>query len=396
MKRLFLTAAMAVLAMSTGLDPVAAQQKPAIKVGAILPMTGILGSAGFLFKTGLDIAVEEINAKGGVNGSQIELIVEDDKLVPQDSVLMYRKHAGQGVVAVLGPISSSSWENVSPIAPRVGLPAISFTFTYKEGVPNSDFTIGVSPDERTMLPEAFAEFVKIYPNIKRVVIAADIRQASGAAAIPIFKAEAQKKGIQVLDTLEFESQTTDFAPIVTKIRGHNPDAVLSAGVPPSIVNMLREMQSQKIDPIILNNGMIWVGAFPAIAGPAAAKVHTVGFSTNESLQTNQAHNRYIEKFQAKLRGNQQIPQPPNPGNSVMGHEAVHFLAQVMARKGIDGTWDAAKAREAVKQGLSETKEFKNIFDVKINQERNGYVRAHLLKMDVASKEWKYAVPESQR
>lgn len=84
--------------------PAVAQQKPSIKVGAILPMTGPLGAAGLMFRTGIDIAVESINAQGGVNGSRIELVVEDDKFNPQESVLMFRKHAGQGVVAVLGPI----------------------------------------------------------------------------------------------------------------------------------------------------------------------------------------------------------------------------------------------------------------------------------------------------
>ena len=387
---------MVVLGLLLGAGAAAAADKPTIKVGAILPMTGLLGSTGLMFRTGIDIAVEEINAKGGVNGSKIELMVEDDKLVPQESVLGYRKLAGSAAVAALGPISSSSWENVSPIAPRVGLPAISFTFTYKEGVPNSDWTIGVSPDERTMLPEAIAEFVKLYPNVKRVVVAPDVQQASGAMAAPIFQAEAKKHGIEVLDVVEFQSSTTDFAPIVTRIRGHNPDAVWSAAIIPGLIAMLHEMQSQKMDPVVLNDGMIWPGAFPQVAGPSGAKVYTLGFSTNEPLKSNEKHNRYIENFQAKLKGNSAMPQPPNPGNSVMGYEAMYLLASIMERKKIDGTTDPAKARAAIKDGMAETKEYKHIFDIKIDKDRNAYIRAHLLKDDPASKEWKYALSEDQR
>ena len=393
-KNVLLTLAVAALALQ--FSPAAAQQKPPIKVGAILPMTGPLGAAGLMFRTGIDIAVENINSRGGVNGSLVELVVEDDKINPAESVLMFRKHVGQGVVAVLGPISSSSWENVSPLAPRLSLPAISFTFTYKEGVPNSPWTLGVSPDERTMLPEAVDEFVRLHPNVKNVVIAADVKQASGAAAIPIFRGAATKHGIKVLDLIEFETQTLDFAPIVTRIRSFSPDAIFSAGIPSSVIALLRELGSQKFQVPVLNSGMIWPGAFPQAAGPGFEKVYTVGFSTNEPLKGNTKHNAYIEAFLAKLRGNPQMPQPPNPGNSVMGHEAMLMLAEIMARKGIDGTTDPARARLLVRDGLAEIKTFSNTFDIKIDDARNGYVRAHLLKVDVPSKQWMYGLPEEQR
>jgi branched-chain amino acid transport system substrate-binding protein len=393
-KNALLTLAAAVLALH--IAPAVAQQKPPIKVGAILPMTGPLGAAGLMFRTGIDIAVDEINSRGGVNGSPVELVVEDDKINPTESVLMFRKHAGQGVVAVLGPISSSSWENVSPLAPRLSLPAISFTFTYKEGVPNSDWTLGVSPDERTMLPEAVDEFVRLHPNVKKVVIAADVKQASGAAAIPILRSAAAKHGIQVLDLIEFETQTIDFAPIVTRIRSFSPDAIFSAGIPSSVIAMLRELASQKFQVPVLNSAMIWPGAFPQASGPGFEQVYTAGFSTNEPLKSNTKHNAYIEAFLAKLRGNPQMPQPPNPGNSVVGHEAMLMLAEIMARKGIDGATDPTRARSLVKEGLGETKSFNNTFDIKIDKERNGYVRAHLLKVDVPSKQWVYGLPEDQR
>ncbi len=376
--------------------PAIAQQKPPIKVGAILPMTGPLGAAGLMFRTGIDIAVESINTQGGVNGSRIELVVEDDKLNPQESVLMFRKHAGQGVVAVLGPISSSSWENVSPLAPRISLPVISFTFTYKEGVPNGEWAMGVSPDERTMLPEAFDEFVKLHPTVKKVVIAADIKQASGAAAIPIFQAAAKKHGVQVLDVIEFETATTDFAPIVTRAKSKNPDAVLSAGIPPAVIAMIREMGSQRMEMPLFNNGMIWPGAFPQAAGPGFERVYTVGFSTNEKQQRNPRHDAYIAAFQAKLKDNPMMRQPANPGNSIMGHEAMLMLADILKKKGVDGSMNAEKARLAVKAGMAETKEAQGVFNVKFNSERNGYVRAHLMRVDVPAKQFVYALPEDQR
>jgi len=229
-----------------------------------------------------------------------------------------------------------------------------------------------------------------------VVIAGDVQQASGAAAIKLFQAEARKHNIQVLDTLEFQSTTTDFSPIAIKIKGANPDAVLSAALPPGMVNLLRELQGQRVDVPIFNNGMIWPGAFPAVAGPAAGKVHTLGFSTNERLMKNEKHNRYSERFIQRLTGNPALPQPPSVGNSVLGYEGVHIIADILRKKGMDGTTPTDRAREAIKDGFAQLKGWDNIYDLKINQERNGYVRAHLLRVDTERKMWVYAVPEGQR
>lgn len=390
------TAGLAALTLAMSVTAAAAQQKPTIKLGAILPLSGVIASAGLMFRTGIELGVEDVNAAGGVNGSRIELVPEDDKAAPAESVLVYRKLAGSNAVAAIGPISSSSWENVVPISDRVKLPVMSFTFTYKDGVPHTPYSIGVSPDERTMIPEAMVEFVKLYPAAKRVVIAGDVQQASGAAAIKLFQAEAKKHGLQVLDTLEFQSTTTDFSPIAIKIKGHNPDAVLSAALPPGMVNLLRELQGQRLDVPIFNNGMIWPGAFPAIAGPAAGKVHTVGFSTNETSAKNAKHNSYSERFIARLTGNSAMPQPPSVGNSVLGYEGVLIIADILRKAGVDGNTPADKAREAVKDGFAKLKSWQNIYDLRINEERNGYVRAHLLRVDPERKIWVYAVPEAQR
>src|SRR5690606_27055294 len=78
----------AVLAMAA---PATAAEKPPIKLGAILPMTGFLAAYGEIFHIGMQMGVDDVNAAGGVNGSKIELQVEDDQLNPQQSVLLYRK-----------------------------------------------------------------------------------------------------------------------------------------------------------------------------------------------------------------------------------------------------------------------------------------------------------------
>src|SRR4051794_13849500 len=104
-KQIFTAALIAAITVWTA-EPSTAQQKPPIRVGAILPITGFVATVGAYFRTAIEIGVEDINQAGGVNGSPLSLVVEDDKIDPAQSVLLFRKLSADSVFAVMGPISS--------------------------------------------------------------------------------------------------------------------------------------------------------------------------------------------------------------------------------------------------------------------------------------------------
>jgi branched-chain amino acid transport system substrate-binding protein len=110
-----LLASTAALAVS-GHAPLAfAADKPPIKIGSILAMTGIGSVYGVLYNAALKMAVDDVNAAGGVNGSQLTLLQEDDQLQPSQSVLCFRKLINEGAIVELGPLTGTSWETVAPI-----------------------------------------------------------------------------------------------------------------------------------------------------------------------------------------------------------------------------------------------------------------------------------------
>jgi branched-chain amino acid transport system substrate-binding protein len=372
-------------------QPAMAQQKPPIKVGAILPITGFVATVGAYFRTAIEIGVEDINKAGGVNGSPISLAVEDDKLDPAQSVLLFRKLSADNTMAVMGPISSSSWENVAPLAPRMKLPALNFT-TLKKEIANNEWTVRIHPHEGTMIPEALRDFVKMYPNAKKVVIAGDVKEASSEAAMKEFAKAAKTYGLEVLDTIEFQTRMTDFSQIAIKVRGLKPDALLTGGIVVTILPMVKELRSQGIDIPILNNAMIWGSSFPNMIGEAGAKFYTFGFSTNEDVADNPKHNEFIRRFKEKLKGQSSIPQPPNPANAILGYEGILVLADLMTRKKIDGSTDVAKARDLIKEGFGELKVAKGIYTIQMDKDRNGYLPARLMSLNLGTKEWNYALP----
>src|SRR5215217_961823 len=87
-----------------------AQSKPPIKLGLITPMTGPLGASGKIQDIVVKLAVEDINAKGGVNGSLLQVDVSDASTDPGQAVLMFRKYAGEGHFGVIGPMTGTQWE----------------------------------------------------------------------------------------------------------------------------------------------------------------------------------------------------------------------------------------------------------------------------------------------
>ena len=104
-----------------------ADNKPPIRIGAVLPMTGPAADYGVLYNAALKMAVDDVNAAGGINGSKLDLIQEDDRSLTPVSVGCFRKIGRLGAVVAFGPLSGPSWEAVEPITKEIKLPTLCFT-----------------------------------------------------------------------------------------------------------------------------------------------------------------------------------------------------------------------------------------------------------------------------
>jgi branched-chain amino acid transport system substrate-binding protein len=373
----------------------AAQTKPAIRIGAIMPMTGFGATYGDLFYTGIAMGVDDVNEKGGVNGSKIEIKLEDDQLSAQQSVLLFRKLVSDNVVAVIGPVSGTSWENVAPIANTLKTPALNFT-AIKPGVTVKPYALRTAPAADTSVPDGVKEFVTRYPDIKRIVITGDVQEASGAAGIEEFTKAAKANGLTILDTVEYQTRTTDFAPVVAKIRSHDPQAVFSCSLVPTTLPLVKEMETQGFDKPLLDCGLVGAGNFIHAVGSAGKIVHSMGFATNEPDASNPARAPYVAAYLKRSAETTKLPQPANVSNTNLGYDAVHIVAQIMTQKGIDGTTDPAKAREAIKDGLAELKEYRGVSVIRMLPSGDARILNHLLIADWQNKVWKYGLPAEQR
>ncbi len=117
--------ALALLVCGVGLSSINAAEP--IRVGAVLPFSGGVELYGQQAKLGLDLAAKEINAAGGILGRPVEVIYADDKTRPPSAEAAMRKLIADGVVAVVGPITSANLNAIVPVAESSKTPLLYAT-----------------------------------------------------------------------------------------------------------------------------------------------------------------------------------------------------------------------------------------------------------------------------
>ncbi len=132
-----------ILVVSIGISG-CGQEKGTIKIGAVLPLTGVASYPGEQAKTGITLAVEEINANGGINGKQIKLFIEDSKSAPAEGVSAFNKLVEvDNVDVVISALSSVSMA-IAPLANEKKIPVLGIMVTATNFVQN-DYTFRYQP-----------------------------------------------------------------------------------------------------------------------------------------------------------------------------------------------------------------------------------------------------------
>jgi len=394
MKRRILFAACIACCIAAG-TALAQSGKPPLKIGVILPLTGFAASYGEMYRVAFNLAADDINKAGGINGSRLELMIHDDQMAPAQSALLFRKAVTEGAVAVLGPISGGSWETVAPLANAQKMPTLNWT-ALKPGVSKKPYALRIHPADDTMVAEGVAEFRKKFPNVKKIVIAGDLKEASGASGVEEFRKAAQAQKLELVDVVGFETRTTDFSPVAIKIRGLAPDAVFLSAFVPNTLGLLKELESQGFQRPVFVNALIWAGAFPQVAGSLGKNVFTIGFNTNEPAAEMKGQPEFVARYVRAAAEGTKLPQPANVANTTLAYDAMMLLAQAMRERKIDGSADVQQARDGIMQSLSGIKAYQGFNSLTMRDTGDGHIQSHLLEVDTANKIWKYSLPASER
>jgi len=366
-----------------------AQEKPPIKIGNITFLTGPVASSGLLLNAMADIAVEDINAAGGINGSKVVKQTEDAQTDPGQAVLMYRKLAAEGAVATLGPGTGTQWQTVAALSPQVRLPAA----TVNAVAPNitvRPWTIRLQAADDTLIPDLVDKFVNKFPNVKKVVITSDTGESSTIAAYRLFKAAAESHKIEVIGgNMGFTGKTMDLSPIAIEIKRLDPDAVWAAALPPQTLLLAKALHAQEFTKPRLGNIIFWPGNFVATAGESAKNWYISGVSTNTNVTgDNELYRSVAARFLARAA---KIPNAStNIANATVAYDTMMVYADILRRAGVDGNTPVLQAREKMRDGFLELKEWRGLNLYKMRDNGDAETPQRLLVIDTATGQWKDA------
>lgn len=314
----------------------------AITVGATLPLTGTAAVAGQGLEAGLRIAADEINAAGGINGRQVELVLLDDAFTPDRVVTNVRRLVSQeGVYALVAPAGSQ------------GLPG-TWSFIAENGTPVWG---PVSPGD----PEQDEVYLLSATRKSQIQIAVDYYAAQGFTDIGVIRqnndlgvsmtealAEQMPKHPEMRVVAEQETQTgsTDVSSAVNNIIAANPQAVLLATDNTQVGLILQGLRNRGVTvPVFADQGGAGTGG-PSAIGPAGAAAE--GFIGGMQVDTVSTDNPDVEHWRELAQ--QYDGEQGTSGFSLQTYSFLRAFAELVTRMGDDLSYTNF---QAVAEGLQD-------------------------------------------
>ena len=230
-------------------------QGSAVKLGVLHPVSGALSYSGQQGRLGAVMAIDEINAAGGIkalNGAKLEPVLGDAQSTPEGGNAEVEKMNSAGVTAIVGGYGSSICLAASQTAARYDLP-----YVVDVGVVDAIVTRGLKntfrfgPGFGVIAKTALDNLVTINDQAgkpaKSVMIVHE-DSAFGSGLAKLLNDQLPGRGFQVLDTISHPTPTRDFNNVALKIRAQDPDLVIPANYYNEYVLLARTMQQQRIRP----------------------------------------------------------------------------------------------------------------------------------------------------
>jgi len=230
-------------------------QGASVKVGILHPVSGALSYSGQQGRIGAQLAVEEINAAGGIKalgGAKIDAMLGDAQSTPEGGNAEVEKMNAANVAAIVGGYASAICLAASQTAARYDLP-----YVVDVGVVDAIVTRGLKntfrfgPGFGVIAKTALENLAAINdqagkPAKTAIIVHED--SAFGAGLAKLLNAQLPEKGFQVLETISHPTPTRDFNNVALKIKAQNPDLVIPANYYNEYVLLARTLLQQKIRP----------------------------------------------------------------------------------------------------------------------------------------------------
>lgn len=348
------------------------EDEDVIRIGEVSTLTGAEATFGVSTHRGIELAINEINAEGGIKGKKLTLITLDDQGKPEEAATaVTRLITQENVTAIIGEVASSRSLAMAPIAQSHKVPMITPSSTNPKVTQQGDYIFRVcfiDPFQGAVM----AKFATEHLKATEASILRDVKSDYSVGLADFFVKEFESFGGKILADLSYSAGDIDFKSQLTKIRaemresGGKSQVIFIPGYYTEVGLIARQARELGIKvPLLGGDG--WDS--PKLKEIGGKSLNSSYFSNHYSHQ-NKAPNvvNFIEKFQKVYN---EVPD----GLAAMGYDAVKVLADAMKRA---ETLESQKIRDAI----ASTKDFQGVTDkITIDKDRNAVKSAVILKIE---------------
>ena len=336
--------------------------KNAAKIGFTAALTGGAAAYGKSEEEGVRLAVEEINKKGDF---PIDLLVEDTKAVPADSMNATKKLLQEKVSLIIGPMTSNEAKAAGPIIQNAKVPSLEISVTAENITDIGDCIFRNSVPESKNIPQTVKKTHKLLGYKTAAILYAHDNEQH-VTAQKYFQKTMEEEGVQVIDVETFGSKDSEYSAQLTNIQHKAPDVIVVCSYYQEGSRILKKMREMGMDqPVLGDNGFV-SPELGKMAGAAADNVYVSSMWSAD--RKDEKVQKFVENYtKAYGRAPDQF--------AASAYDGVYMAMDAMQRAGT--TTDHKKIRDA----LAQMKDFKGVCGTfSFDEKRDPVVDLILMKM----------------
>jgi len=272
-----------------------------IPIGVAIAQTSNVALIGQEQITGVQIAEQFFNGKGGINGTPIKLILQDTGGDEQGAINAFNTLITQNkVVGIIGPSLSQQAFSADPIAERAQVPVIAPSNT-AQGIPEiGEYISRVSAPTSIVAPNAVKAALKINPKIKKVAVFYAQNDAYSKSETKTFQEAVKAQGLDLATVQKFQSTDTDFQTQATNALNLKPDLVILSGLVADGGNLVKQLRQLGYKGLIVGgNGQNTSNIFPVCQALCDGMIVAQAYSPELSNDINTTFREAYKKQKQK-------------------------------------------------------------------------------------------------
>lgn len=357
----------ALLFAALGFAASAARAAEPIRIGEIEPLTGKEAAFGQSSHRGIQLAIAEINAAGGVLGRPLQLVTEDNQSKAGDSATIAKKLvAREHVVAILHGGTSTQCIEAAPICQNARIPLVATTATSEQVTGMGTYVF------RTCFVDSFqgvvlAKFARTSLHARRAALLTSVSSAFSVGLSKVYRDAFTAAGGEVVAEQKYSEGDKDFRAQLTAIRAAKPDVLVAMGYYTEGGLVCRQARELGLTQPILSADGWEAPELVTIGGPA---VNGAYYSTHYSSESSAPE---VQEFVRRFRAAYGNVAPDSL--AALAYDGARILADAITRA---GATDGPKLREA----LAATRDFSGVTGrTTIDAKRNASKPAVILKLE---------------